>query len=42
MLDIDELVVNSGEYVVIMGPNGAGKSTLLKVCLGLHKKIAGL
>ncbi|HON07194.1 MAG TPA: ABC transporter ATP-binding protein [Verrucomicrobiota bacterium] len=42
VLDIDELVVNSGEYVVIMGPNGAGKSTLLKVCLGLHKKNSGV
>jgi ABC-type multidrug transport system ATPase subunit len=26
-LDIDELIVNTGEYVVVMGPNGAGKTT---------------
>ncbi len=41
-LDIDELIVNSGEYVVVMGPNGAGKTTLLKICLGLHKKNKGV
>ncbi len=41
-LDIDELIVNTGEYVVVMGPNGAGKTTLLKICLGLHKKNTGI
>jgi len=40
-LDIDELVVNSGEFVVLMGRNGAGKTTLIKTCLGLQKKDAG-
>lgn len=34
LADID-LVVTSGERVVILGANGAGKSTLLKACNGL-------
>ena len=31
ILDVDHLVLNSGEHVAILGPNGSGKSTLIKL-----------
>jgi len=36
-----DLVVNTGEIVVIMGPSGVGKSTLLHVIGGLDKPSEG-
>ncbi|MGC8830503.1 MAG: ABC transporter ATP-binding protein [Verrucomicrobiia bacterium] len=41
-LEIEELAVNSGEFVALMGRNGAGKSTFIKTCLGLQKKAQGV
>ena len=35
------LVVNRGDYVVLIGQNGAGKSTLLKLVLGLLVPTSG-
>jgi ABC-type cobalamin/Fe3+-siderophores transport system ATPase subunit len=34
LLDLDRLVIASGEVVTLLGPNGAGKSTLLGALLG--------
>lgn len=35
------LVVGSGEVVLVRGPNGAGKSTLLRLCSGLASLTSG-
>lgn len=35
------LVVERGEYLVLLGPNGGGKSTLLKLILGLETPARG-
>lgn len=35
------LVIETGEFVVVLGPNGAGKTTLLRVLLGLVPLAAG-
>lgn len=35
------LVVEQGEYVVLMGPNGVGKTTLLRMLAGLSVPTAG-
>lgn len=40
-LDVERLVINSGDRVVIMGPSGSGKSTLLKICSGLYSPTEG-
>lgn len=36
-----DLVVGSGEFVVLLGPSGCGKSTLLRVLAGLEPLDAG-
>ncbi len=36
-----DLVVNSGEIVVVLGPNGAGKSTLLNSIVGIADVYSG-
>lgn len=41
VLDIGELLVESGGLCGIIGPNGAGKSTLLNLIAGLMKPTAG-
>ena len=41
LLDVPELDIRSGEYVVLTGPNGAGKSLLLHVIAGLRKPTGG-
>ncbi|MCD6348285.1 MAG: ATP-binding cassette domain-containing protein, partial [Candidatus Korarchaeota archaeon] len=38
--DID-LVVEDGEYLVVMGPSGAGKTVLLQTILGIVRPIGG-
>ncbi len=35
------LVVETGEFVLVVGPNGAGKTTLLSLCNGLLSPAAG-
>src|SRR3990172_1984150 len=35
------LIVNSGEFVVLVGPSGSGKSTILRLISGLEKVSAG-
>jgi len=40
-LFVDELVIRSGEFIVIQGPNGAGKSTLLRLIAGAIRPDAG-
>ena len=41
ILQVKDLMVRSGQVVVILGPNGAGKSTLLKCLLGYVKPTVG-
>ena len=41
ILSIQELSIESGEFVAVLGPNGAGKSTLLRSCLGMQRSVAG-
>ena len=41
LLDITDLSISSGEYVVLVGRNGAGKSLLLSVLASLRKPTAG-
>lgn len=41
ILDIDNLLINSGQFVNIIGTNGAGKTTLLKILCGLIKPSSG-
>lgn len=40
-LDGVDLVINRGEFVVILGPSGAGKSTLLNLLGGMDKVTSG-
>jgi len=35
VLDIDELIIERGQFILLTGANGAGKTTLLKVLAGL-------
>jgi iron complex transport system ATP-binding protein len=42
ILDIDNLTIESGEFVGIIGTNGAGKTTLLKLCCGLFRPNQGV
>lgn len=39
--DID-LVINNGEFVVLVGPSGSGKSTLLRIIAGLEEATSGV
>ncbi|MGK5095432.1 metal ABC transporter ATP-binding protein [Deltaproteobacteria bacterium TL4] len=41
VLEKVNLVVEQGDFLVILGPNGGGKTTLLKLILGLLKPITG-
>lgn len=36
-LIIDELKIESGDFIAIVGPSGSGKTTLIDLLLGLHK-----
>ena len=36
------LVVNDGEFVVLLGPSGAGKTTTLRLVTGLERPDAGI
>jgi len=42
ILDIDNLNIESGEFLGIIGTNGAGKTTLLKLCCGLFRPNQGM
>ncbi|WP_371371458.1 metal ABC transporter ATP-binding protein [Sporomusa aerivorans] len=35
------LIVDKGEFLVVVGPNGAGKSTLIKIMAGLIEPVSG-
>lgn len=39
--DID-LIVNDGEFLVLVGPSGSGKSTLLRIIAGLEEATSGV
>ena len=41
ILDIDNLHIDSGQFINLIGTNGAGKTTLLNVCCGLTKPDCG-
>jgi ABC-type cobalamin/Fe3+-siderophores transport system ATPase subunit len=41
ILSIDDLQINSGEFIGVIGTNGAGKTTLLKICSGILKPSFG-
>ena len=41
IIDIDDFLVNRGEFVVIMGPNGAGKTSLLRILSLIQKPTEG-
>ena len=41
VVDIDDFVVNAGEFVAIMGESGAGKTSLLRLIAGLEKQDEG-
>ena len=41
VLDLDELVLATGEFFVLVGPSGSGKSTLLRILAGLVRPDAG-
>ena len=40
-LDGIDLIINQGEFVVLLGPSGAGKSTLLNLLGGMDKATSG-
>ena len=40
-LNIDELVIESGDYFVVLGLSGAGKTTLLEMIAGFRKPDSG-
>lgn len=40
-LDGIDIIINQGEFVVILGPSGAGKSTLLNILGGMDKVTSG-
>ena len=40
-LDGIDLMINQGEFVVVLGPSGAGKSTLLNLLGGMDKATSG-
>ncbi len=40
-LEVEELNVGRGEYMVVMGPNGAGKTVLLETIAGFRRPISG-
>ncbi len=40
-LEIDKLVIESGDYFVILGLSGAGKTTLLEIIAGFRKPDSG-
>lgn len=40
-LEIDELIVDTGSYVVILGDSGSGKSLLLEIMAGLINPDSG-
>ena len=42
ILDIDNLTIDSGQFVNLIGTNGAGKTTLLCVCCGLIRPNTGV
>ncbi len=41
ILNIENLQINSGDFLGIIGTNGAGKTTLLRLCCGLIKPNKG-
>jgi iron complex transport system ATP-binding protein len=40
-LSIDDLSIETGDYISVIGPNGSGKSTFLKVIAGLNSNYSG-
>lgn len=40
-LQIENLILNTGEVTIIHGLNGSGKSTLMKLCIGILKPETG-
>lgn len=40
-LDIDRLIIPTGQHVAILGANGSGKSTMLRLLAGLYDPTAG-
>jgi len=41
LTDPIDLVLDSGEIVVVLGPNGSGKSTLFRTLLGIVRPVSG-
>lgn len=40
-LSIDNLSIETGDYLSVIGPNGSGKSTFLKILAGLNSNYSG-
>ena len=36
-LEVDQLALDEGEFLVVLGPTGAGKSVLLETIAGLRR-----